>query len=131
MSTRVPLAALAALAFGCASGGGGNLPPVQVYALTDELPCEYEVIQTVSGSSSRSSRSMAGYQAIRADVLGRAGADIGADAVIAPEIDERVGVQRRAVRDPSGRVQYVDPPPARRYSGEAIRWVPGTCGATD
>ena len=41
MGTRVPLAVLAALALGCASGGGGNdLPPTQVYASADvdQLP---------------------------------------------------------------------------------------------
>ena len=54
MNTRVPSAALAAFAFGCASGGASDLPPpVLVYDSTDELPCEYEVIETVRGSSSR------------------------------------------------------------------------------
>ena len=47
------------------------------------------------------------------------------------KIDETVGVTRRAVRSSSGRVQYVDPPPARVYSGEAIRFIPDTCSATE
>ena len=132
MSKRVLVAALAAFAFGCASGGGGSdLPPVQVYAAIDELPCEYEVIQTVSGSSSRASSSRSAFERIRADVLGQAGADVGADAVIAAEIDETVGVRRRGVTTSSGRVRYVDPPPARVYSGEAIRFISDTCRATE
>ena len=128
MSTRVPLAALAAFAFGCASAGGGSdLPPVQVYASTDELPCEYDVIEAVSGSSSRRSSSRADYESIRADVLGREGADIGADAVIAAAINE-IGTMRRATR---GRgVQLPPAPPLLRFSGEAIRFIPGTCDVT-
>ena len=126
MSRGVLVAALVAFAFGCASGGGGNdLPPVQVFASTEELPCEYEVVETVSGSSSRRSSSLADYERIRDDVLGRAGADIGADAVIAPEIDER-GTQRRVVVG-GGVVQPPGPPPILRFTGEAIRFIPGTC----
>ena len=64
MSSRVPLAALAAFAFGCASGGGANdlmlvpvydsdLRPVPVYDSTDELPCEYEVIRSLHTESPR------------------------------------------------------------------------------
>ena len=121
MNTRVPLAAFA---FGCASSGGGDdPPPVQVYAATDELPCEYEVIQTVSGSSSRSTGgSQSRYVSIRADILGRAGADVGADAVIAAELP--VGTQRRGV---SRSGDLPPPPPRISYSGEAIRFIPGTC----
>lgn len=127
MSTRVPLVALAVFAFGCASAGGGNdLPPVPVYAATDPLPCEYEVIQTVRGSSSAQS-SRAAFERIQADVLGRAGANIGADAVITPEPNE-VGTQRRAV----GRAGQPTPPPrVVRFEGEAIRFLPGTCGVTE
>ena len=125
MSKRVLVAAMATFAFGCASGGGGNdLPPVQVFASTEELPCEYEVVETVSGSSSRRSSSVADYERIRDDVLGRAGADIGADAVIAPEIDERGTVRRGVV---GGGVQPPGPPPLLRFTGEAIRFIPGTC----
>ena len=123
MSTRVTLAALAAFAFGCASGGGGNnLPPVPVYTSTDDVPCEYEVIETVRGSSSRSPRGSAALQRIRDNVLGRAGAGIGADAVIA------------APPEP-GRAMRERPPPSTprllRFSGEAIRFIPGTCGGTE
>ena len=125
MSTRARLAPLAAFVLGCASGGGGNdLPPVQVFSWTEELPCEYEVVETVSGSSSRRSSSVADYERIRDDVLGRAGADIGADAVIAPEIDERGTVRRVVV---GGGVQPLGPPPLLRFTGEAIRFIPGTC----
>ena len=129
MSTRVPLAALATFAFGCASvGGGSELPPVPVYALTDELPCEYEVIETVRGSSSRRSTSPASYERIRADVLGQAGADIGADAVILPDPNEAVGTVRRRV----GRGdQLPAAPPLLRFSGEAIRFIPDTCGVPE
>ena len=125
ISARARLAPLAAFVLGCASGGGGNdLPPVPVFASTEELPCEYEVVETVSGSSSRRSSSVAEYERIRADVLGREGADIGADAVIAPEIDEG-GTQRRVVV--GGAVQRPGPPPLLRFTGEAIRFIPGTC----
>ncbi len=125
MSTRVPLAALAAFAFGCASGGGGNdLPPVRAYASTDELPCEYEVIETVSGWSARSVQgSRTAYERIRADVLGRAGADIGADAVIIPEIDDFQHGGRQ--------LRPLPLPPLLRFSGEAIRFIPGTCDAAE
>ena len=109
-----------------AAAGGGDLPGVMVYDSSDELPCEYEVIETVSGSSSRALTSADDYESMRADVLGRAGANIGADAVIAPE--GRAGVARRAVRQPGGRVRYLDPAPLPSFSGEAIRFIPGTCG---
>ena len=101
-----------------------------VYDSTDELPCEYEVIETVSGSSSRASTSADDYESMRADILGRAGADVGADAVIAPEIDGTVGVARSAVREPSGRIRFLDPAPLPSFSGEAVRFIPGTCGVT-
>ena len=149
MNTRVPLAALAAFAFGCASGGASDLPPpVLVYDSTDELPCEYEVIETVRGSSSRRGQGslveelavyeLAVYERIRADVLGRAGANIGADAVIAHEID-LVGTQRRAVgRTVTGQPAVgravqppPSPPPLRQFSGEAIRFISGACRGTE
>ena len=118
ISTRAQLTPLAAFVLGCASGGGGNdLPPVQVFASTEELPCEYEVVETVSGSSSRRSSSMADYERIRDDVLGRAGADIGADAVIAPTV--------RVVIGDGGRRRTA--PPLLSFTGEAIRFIPGTC----
>ena len=125
MSTRVPLVALAMFAFGCASAGGGNdLPPVPVYAVNDPLPCEYEVIQTVRGSTSAQS-SRAAFERIRADVLGREGANVGADAVITPEPLEGGTVRRVRAGQP--------PPPPRilRFEGEAIRFIPGTCGGTE
>ena len=150
MSRRIPLAALAVFAFGCASGGGGDdLPPlVPVYASTEEPPCEYEVIQTVRGSSSRRGQGslvdelavyeLAVYERIRADILGRAGANIGADAVIAHGIDE-VGTQRRAVgRTVTGQPAVgravqppPSPPPLLQFSGEAIRFISGACRGTE
>ena len=99
-------------------------PTVPVYASTDGLPCEYEVIETVRGSSSSQGvRSLADYESIQADVLGRAGADIGADAVIAEEL--ATGTQRRGVRRRLGLPPSA--PPLFRFSGEAIRFIPGTC----
>ena len=119
ISTRAQLAPLAAFVLGCASGGGGNdLPPVQVFASTEELTCEYEVVETVSGSRHGSIRD---YVRIRADVLGRAGADIGADAVIEPEM-------RVVLVDG---VRPGDIPPLLNFTGEAIRFIPGTCRTAD
>ena len=124
MSKGVLVAALAAFAFGCASAGGGNdLPPVRAYASTDELPCEYEVIETVSGWSASVQGSRTAYERIRADVLGRAGADIGADAVIIPEIDDFQHGGRQ--------LRPLPLPPLLRFSGEAIRFIPGTCDAAE
>ncbi len=127
----------------CSRVVGGDSPAVPVYASTDELPCEYEVIETVSGSSSRTSRSLADLLhgaeipplwSIRADVLGRAGADIGADAVIASEIaggtQRRGGTQGRVIGGGGAQrpgPQSPPPQPRRRFSGEAIRFIPGTC----
>ncbi len=116
MSTRARLAPLAAFALGCASAGGGNdLPPVQVFASTEELPCEYEVVETVSGTRSGS---VADYERIRGDVLGRAGADVGADAVIEPRVRVEVA---------GGFPGRRDAPPLLIFTGEAIRFIPGTC----
>ncbi len=129
MSTRVPLVTLVAVAvfaFGCASAGGGNdLSPVPVYAATDPLPCEYEVIQTVRGSSP-AQNSRAAFERIRADVLGRAGANIGADAVITSERNQG-GTQRGWARQPPQPPPPPPRPPLLRFEGEAIRFIPCTC----
>ena len=129
MSTRVPLAALAVVALGCASRGGGSdlrpvpvydsdLPPVPVYDSTDEVPCEYEVLQTLHTETPRGARGSADYERMRADVLGGAGASIGADAVIVPDMAQVV---------PPGSIVVIRNGPLTTFSGEAIRFMQGTC----
>ena len=116
---------------------GVNDPPlIPIYASSDELPCEYEVIETVTGSSARPRNpTLAEYERMRDDVLSRAGADIGADAVIADEL--ATGTVWRATgtvvdgRVTSVRVQPTTTPSRIRFSGEAIRFIPGTCRSTE
>jgi hypothetical protein len=59
------------------------------------------------------------------DLLGSAGADVGADAVIAPDRDEpRLGT---TVRRPVGGGTPLPPARAFEFEGQAIRFIPGTC----
>ena len=105
---------------GCASTpDSSSLAPVPVYA-EDEILCEYEVMERVRIRSPRSADSEADLIRQLLDAYGRAGAAVGADAVIA-EIPSTSG---RARRREIGRAFPIPtgPPP-----GRAIRFIPGTC----
>ena len=133
MNTRVSLAVLGAFAFGCASGGGASdlrlapdynsdLRPVPVYDSVGDVPCEYEVIRTLHTESRRTVTGTLDYERMRTDVLGGAGASIGADAVIVPDMKQVV---------PPGSIVLIRNGPLSSFSGEAVRYIPGTCRAAE
>ena len=121
MINRLILGAVIA-AWGCASSPEDpNLAPVPVYR-ESEAPCEYEVIDRVRvRQPSRAPTFEEFVRRLRVD-LGRAGARVGADAVIAALPDpSNPGTARR--REVSGA-----PPPPPMFTGEAVRFIPDTCG---
>ena len=106
---------------GCASlgtGDGGETVPV--YRATYDVPCMYEVMDTVSAQRTYSSSytgddAEAGAGALE-PALGRAGARAGADAVI-------------VVGQPSATVRVPGPgQPPQWVEGEAVRYIDPTCG---
>lgn len=119
-----PVGAVLFLVFAaCASSppADPDLIPVPVYSET-ETPCDYEVIDRVQIRNPRAPSFEQYVQRIR-EGLGREGAAVGADAVIA-ELPSGSGVARRRE---VGRSQMPSLPPP--VEGEAVRFLPGTCGA--
>ena len=116
---------MAVLAGGCASGGSGvdERTSVPVYRLDEQTPCEYEAIGPVSAEATIDLRGSRDIPLTRSRVLGRAGAEVGADAVILKDSEER---EPTVDTDPrSG-----DPVPIQirfRFEGEAVTWIDGTC----
>ncbi len=111
-------------AWGCASTPGDpNLTPVPVYR-ESEAPCEYEVIDRVRVQQPGGTPTLEEFvRRLRVD-LGRAGARVGADAVIAALPDpSNPGRARR--REVSG---ARPPPPPPMFTGEAVRFITDTCG---
>jgi hypothetical protein len=124
MRFRIACMACAAFAVGCASAGGGavELSPVPLYVAGSTVPCEYDVIRTLRRSSAVRPRSQTDYERMRADLLGRAGAEIGADAVLVDRVEDATsGTQRRAV------VTGGPPPSGFQFEGRAIRFRMETC----
>jgi hypothetical protein len=127
MGTKLSLAVMVAFAYGCASAGGGSeQPPVPVFATVGDVPCEYEVLEPVRGSGP-APRSTNAYELDRARILGREGARIGADAVIAEE-RSAIGTTVRRPLGTSG-TAAARPSPVRSvdYSGQAIRYTSDGC----
>ena len=127
MGIRVSWIALAAFAAGCASAGTGTAEgptSVPVYLTAAEVPCRFEVIERVEGQGMAAS--LEEYERERSRVLGRAGARVGADAVLIPEGRPEpgrgsVGVQVRGT-SAGGRISST-----MEFSGDAIRFVDATC----
>ena len=105
---------------GCASAGsGGGNETVPVYLTPGDVPCEYEAIRAVSGAGTVSYGSSAprrDFQWVRQRILGRAGARVGASAVIVAEPRDTLwfgvaaGQTRRVLTTFEGQaVRYVDP----------------------
>ena len=117
--------ALALVSAACASGGGGTeAPPVPVYTAAD-VPCEYEVMRTVRRSPPSRPRTAQEFERLQTSLLGQAGANVGADAVVVAAVDLRqtgTAVSRQVVpgtpRTSGDRFEF---------EGEAVRFIPGTC----
>jgi hypothetical protein len=124
---------------GCASSGGipsegapadgapAVATSVPVFDSAEDVPCAYEVIRTVRGESDASTGgSPDRYERERERVLGRAGARIGANAVLVEPVSEMRGVQRRVVVSaPAGSPPPLPPAPNLQFEGEALRYLPG------
>lgn len=124
MRSKLVFLGMAIAVSGCASAGGrSDLPPVRVYT-EEEAPCEYEVMRRVRAQTASTITSSQAYERARDRALGQEGAKVGADAVIVPSIGE--GTAGRAVRREVGR--RIVPPPMTTFRGEAVRFIPGTCG---
>ena len=115
----------AILLVGCASSGGGSgAETVPVYTRVQDIPCQYEVLETVRASGSIVRGSPGAFQMARARALGRAGARVEADAVFVPPPDpeDRGTARRREIGN-----EPIEPILVT-FVGQAIRFIPGTCG---
>ncbi len=99
---------------------GMDLEPVPVYP-EEEAPCEYEVLERVRVRSPTTATSEEDFLRRLREAYGRAGAAVGADAVIV-DIPEPRGVARRRERG------WPPSPSLGPPTGRAVRFVPGTCG---
>ncbi len=111
----------AILLVGCASSGGGSgAETVPVYTRADQIPCQYEVLETVRAPGSFDITIHGAFEMAQARALGRAGARVEADAVFVPppDVPEGFAVRREVTNEPI-LVTFV---------GQAIRFIPGTCG---
>ncbi len=109
----------AILLVGCASSGGGSgAETVPVYTRADQIPCQYEVLETVRAYGSYDFRIHGAFEMAQARALGRAGARVEADAVLVPPPDWSTARRREVTNEPIP-VTFV---------GQAIRFIPGTCG---
>ena len=120
----------AILLFGCASSGGGSgAETVPVYTRADQIPCQYEVLETVRASGLYDITTPGAFKMAQARALSRAGARVEADAVFVPPPDPGERGRRMEI---TGRVVPLDKPinapiPVT-FMGQAIRFIPGTCG---
>lgn len=87
------------------------------------MPCDFEVIETVRGFATVSS--LRDYEQARDRVLGRQGAQAGADAVLIPEDQREPG--RGGVGLSVQRVGGRNQPAEARFSGQAIRFTSDAC----
>ena len=113
---RFSLLAAAGILTACASTPDtDHLLPVPVFA-EGEVPCEYEVIERVRVRNPTMATSEEDYLRLLREAYGKAGARVGADAVIARIPSPQGTARRREV----GRTPAVSsgPPP-----GEAIRCI--------
>lgn len=112
-SALLPTAALVA----CASSGEPSPPPVPVFFEAEAVPCAY----TVLGRVSEEAAPERDFERLARRVLGRAGAQRGADAVLV-ERDEGFTVQR---------IDFGDPRPADQritLGGDLLRYTDASCG---
>lgn len=115
---------LAGLLLGaCVTSGqrGPEVQPVPVFVRGDNLPCEYEAIGPVEAVIRDFGTTEWSFNHARDEALGKAAAEMGADAVLVP--DARAG---------GGEVPFVTVPDEQsrrgvRVEGMAIRWIAGTC----
>ena len=96
-----------------------------VYEADDEKPCEYQEMHPISVSVSASEVGGRSQAEARDRELGLAGARVGADAVIVPDLGPEklpflVGSRSRAAG-------VIPPPTQTRFEGMAVRWIPETC----
>ena len=119
--------AVAALLGGCAYPREPRDRPatVVVYASAGDVPCEFEVMRRVEAQATVRfpPPSRADQERERNRVLARAGERVGADAVVA--------VPGRQLGSGTIGVQ-VDTMPSTtvmNFMGDAIRFIPGTCGS--
>lgn len=125
MRTRASITMWVLTAVGCASAGNpSETAPVPVYLSWDDVPCEYEVVGTVSGSARV--RSPAEHDRERNRVLGHAAAEAGADAVVVLGNQPEPG--RGAVGVPVARPVGAPARTEMQFLGLAIRYVDGACG---
>ncbi len=113
----------AILLVGCASSGGGSgAETVPVYTRADQIPCQYEVLETVRASGSYDITIHGAFEMAQARALSRAGARVEADAVFAPPPEDGRRGRMVALNAPT------NAPIPVTFVGQAIRFIPGTCG---
>ena len=111
----------AILLVGCASSGGGSgAETVPVYTRAQDIPCQYEVLETVRASGSVVQTMPGVFERAQARALGRAGARVEADAVFARP--------PRGTRRPIDANEPISVSVTVTFVGQAIRFIPGSCG---
>jgi hypothetical protein len=110
------------LLVGCASAGpvADEEPTVPVYGPNEKTPCEYEAIGPVGAEAWVGLPGARGHEEARAQELGRAGARIGADAVILPDTRVRLPFSVPGAGEAPTRTLL-------RFEGQAVTWIEGTC----
>lgn len=97
-------------------------PPVPVYS-EEDVPCEYEVVRRVRVRAPTAASSEADYLRMLRLAYGRAGAEVGASAVIAEIAEPRAQARRREIGRGSATPLDSGPP-----AGLAIRYLDPACG---
>lgn len=103
----------------CASSGDPSTPPVPVFFDAADVPCAYTAVGPVSAEALRERN----IESLTRRVLGRAGAEQGADAVLV-ERNERQTVER---------IDFNDPPESSAriiLEGDLLRYTDASCGVT-
>lgn len=93
---------------------------VPVYRADEKTPCEYEIIETVRVETSVDPFKARDYEAVRDLELGRAGAKVGADAVILPDTRLWLPFSVQAASNPIAATPF-------SFEGDAVSWIAGTC----
>ena len=135
MRTRTACLPVILLLAACASSGLGE-DRVPVYTSIDDVPCEFELVRILQVASSERFGDLNEFRTAQGRVLGREGRKLGADAVVAPQLDS-VFVAAGELTGTMVSVPLGTPPPSVIppeggepefiFEGNAIRFIEGTC----
>jgi len=120
MVGRIAWTASIVVASGCAYLGA--VQPAPLYRAGQQVPCQYDVVTTLRLTPTNPPKTVDDLEDMRAQMLGMAALEVGADAVLVESSEDELGGWRP--RDP-----FADAPAPTKvtFEGTAIRYRLDSC----